>query len=110
MRMYDEQPPPLPPPSSSSSSGPGRLSRQPSPERSMDHLSHPQSSSSSSRLYQQNYNLSRSITLPETQQQSRRSNSYSIPIRSNNHQENDYQQDGRTKKKKHYLVDFSVKI
>ena len=80
MRMYDEQP--------------ARLSRQHSPERSMDHLSHPQTSSSSSRLYQQNFSLSRSVTLPETQHQSRRSNSYNVPVRASHH-ENDYQQDGK---------------
>lgn len=52
-------------------------------------------SGSSSHLYQQNYGLSRSVTLPESQHQSRRSNSYNMSIRHLNN-EDDLQQDGRT--------------
>ena len=73
-----------------------RSSRQHSPERTHDYISQPPTtSSSSSRLYQQNYTLSRSVTLPETSHQSRRSNSYNMPIR----QDHDIQHDGKRKTK-----------
>ncbi|CAF0998589.1 unnamed protein product [Rotaria sp. Silwood1] len=43
--------------------------------------------SSSSQVYQQNYGLSRTITIPETQHQSRRSNSYTMPNRQMNNED-----------------------
>jgi hypothetical protein len=56
----------------------------------------PTSSSSSSHLYQQTYGLSRSVTLPESQHQSRRSNSYSMSVRQMNN-DDDMQHDGKMK-------------
>jgi len=76
-----------------------RFQRQHSPDRTNDYTSQPPRptttslSSSSSHLYQQNYGLSRSITLPESQNNSRHSNSYNTSIRQM-HNDNDLQHDG----------------
>ena len=59
-------------------------------------LQPPTTSSSASHLYQQNYGLSRSVTLPESQHQSRRANSYNMPSRQI-HNDNETQHDGRKK-------------
>ncbi|CAF4064379.1 unnamed protein product [Rotaria sp. Silwood2] len=53
----------------------------------------PSQSSSSSHLYQQNYGLSRSVTIPESQHQSRRSNSYTMSNRQMNDNEADIHED-----------------
>ncbi|CAF2572071.1 unnamed protein product [Rotaria sp. Silwood2] len=53
----------------------------------------PSQSSSSSHLYQQNYGLSRSVTVPESQHQSRRSNSYTMSNRQMNDNEADIHED-----------------
>ncbi len=76
-----------------------RLSRQHPTDRANDYMSQPpppttSSSSSSSHLYQPNYGLSRSVTLPESQHHSRRTNSYNMPARSM-HNDHGIQQDGR---------------
>lgn len=55
----------------------------------------PSHSSSASHLYQQPYALSRSVTLPESQHQSRRSTSYSMSMRHSNH-EDEVHRDGKT--------------
>ncbi|CAF1399334.1 unnamed protein product [Adineta ricciae] len=62
-----------------------RLPKQRSPERSNDYAP-PSTALSSPALHQQNYNLSRSTTLPDSDHQSRRSNSYHV---SNRHMNND---------------------
>jgi hypothetical protein len=73
-----------------------RLPRQHSPDRSNDYMSPPppQPSSSSSHLYQQNYGLSRSVTLPESQHNSRRSNSYNMSVRQTKNDTDMQQHDG----------------
>jgi hypothetical protein len=78
MRNYDDQ---------------YRVQRQHSPDRTNDYTSQPVPTSSSSNLYQQNYGLSRSVTLSESQQHSRRSNNYNMPIRQMQN-DPDMQQDG----------------
>lgn len=72
-----------------------RLPRQNSIDRTNDYMSASSSGppNSSSNLYSQNYGLSRSVTLPESQHQSRRSHSYNIPTRSMGN-ESDMQQEG----------------
>ncbi len=78
-----------------------RLPRQHSIDRANDYMSQqqqqpplpPQSASSSSMYYQQNYGLSRSVTLPEPQHNSRRSNSYNIQLRQM-HNDDEMQHDG----------------
>ena len=64
-------------------------------DRANDYMSAPPpgSTNPSSNSYSQNYGLSRSVTLPESQHQSRRSHSYNIPTRPMGN-ENDMQQDG----------------
>ncbi len=71
-----------------------RLQRQRSPDRANGYMSPPLTSSSPT-LYQQNYALSRSVTLPEPEQNSRRSNSYNVPNRHTNN-DDDMQHDGKT--------------
>lgn len=59
----------------------------------------PTGSASTSHLYQQNYGLSRSVSVvPESQHHSRRSNSYNMPIRQMSHDE-DLQIDGSSREK-----------
>ncbi len=77
-----------------------RLPRHHSIDRTNDYMTQsqpPTSSSSSSHLYQQNYGISRSVTLPESQNNSRRTNSYSIPMRQM-HNDHEMQHDGMKKK------------
>ncbi len=64
-------------------------------DRANDYISppQPQPTSSSSLLYQQNYGLSRSVTLPEAQHNTRRSNSYNMPLRQM-HNDHEIQHDG----------------
>ncbi|CAF5219097.1 unnamed protein product, partial [Rotaria magnacalcarata] len=73
-----------------------RLQRQHPMDGPNDYISQPpppvQSSSSSSPLYQQNYGSSRNVTLPDSQQNTRRSNSYNMPQRQM-HNESDIQND-----------------
>ncbi|CAF2036201.1 unnamed protein product [Rotaria magnacalcarata] len=75
-----------------------RLQRQHPMDGPNDYISQPpppvQSSSSSSPLYQQNYGSSRNVTLPDSQQNTRRSNSYNMPQRQM-HNESDIQNDDR---------------
>jgi hypothetical protein len=71
-----------------------RLQRQRSPDRANGYMSPPLTSSSPT-LYQQNYALSRSVTLPEPEHNSRRSNSYNVPSRHTNN-DDDMQHDGKT--------------
>jgi hypothetical protein len=78
-----------------------RFQRQHSPDRTNDYISQPPPPSSHS--YQQTYGLSRSVTLPESQHNSRRSNNYNIPNRQT-YNDNDMQHDGI---KKHFILFLS---
>ena len=65
-------------------------------DRANDYMSQqpPPSASSSAAYYQQqNYGLSRSVTLPEPQHNSRRTNSYNMPLRQM-HNDGEIQHDG----------------
>ena len=55
----------------------------------------PSHSSSASHLYQQTYGMSRSVTIPEPQHQSRRSNSYNISNRHMNQDDEIYHENGK---------------
>lgn len=84
-----------------------RLPRQHSMDRANDYMSAPPPgpTNSSSNSYSQNYGLSRSVTLPESQHQSRRSHSYNIPTRPMGN-ENDMQQDGE--RNSFILISFPI--
>ncbi|CAF1217632.1 unnamed protein product [Adineta steineri] len=70
-----------------------RSQRQRSPDRGTDYMSSPLGTSSPN-LYQQNYGLNRSVTIPESEHHSRRSNSYNVSSKHMNN-DDDMQHDDR---------------